>query len=117
MCYGLSRNWLALNMRESGGCRMVLQLPFIRVASNLLSPSRSVSSRVMGLITGHGHLRKHLHRVRILQEVSLFRMCSKQEESAEHLLFDCPAKAGEQYAICGSLDKSGEFLQEDLISN
>ncbi|KAG8283322.1 hypothetical protein J6590_021223 [Homalodisca vitripennis] len=95
--------------------RMVLQSPSSRVASNLLSLSRSMSSRVIGLITGHGHLRKHLHRVGILQEDPLCRMCDEQDETAEHLLFDCPTTAREQYAIFGSLDKGGEFPQEDLI--
>ncbi|KAG8336228.1 hypothetical protein J6590_049470 [Homalodisca vitripennis] len=41
--------------------------------------------------------------------------CNEQEETAEHLLFDCPAIARERYAIFGSLDRGGEFSQEDLI--
>ncbi|KAG8263185.1 hypothetical protein J6590_038073 [Homalodisca vitripennis] len=45
--------------------KLVLQSPSSRVASDL-SRNRSMSSRVIGLITGHGHLRKHLHRVGIL---------------------------------------------------
>ncbi|KAG8265569.1 hypothetical protein J6590_092077 [Homalodisca vitripennis] len=64
-----------------------------------------MSSKVIGLITGHGHLRKHLHRVGILQEDPLCRRCNEQEETAEHLLFDCPAIARERYAIFGSLDR------------
>ncbi|KAG8266748.1 hypothetical protein J6590_065257 [Homalodisca vitripennis] len=63
----------------------------------------------------NGHLRKHLHRVGILQEDPLCRMCDEQDETAEHLLFDCPSIARERYAIFGSLDKGGEFPQEDLI--
>ncbi|KAG8250915.1 hypothetical protein J6590_092272 [Homalodisca vitripennis] len=84
------------------------QSPSSRVASDLLSLNRSMSSRVIGLITGHGHLRKHLHRVCILPEDPLY-------ETAEHLLFDCPSIARERYAIFGSLDRAGEFPQEDLI--
>ncbi|KAG8302949.1 hypothetical protein J6590_020701 [Homalodisca vitripennis] len=45
----------------------------------------------MGRITGHGHLRKHLHRVGILREDPLCRICDEQEETAERLLFDCPS--------------------------
>ncbi|KAG8287469.1 hypothetical protein J6590_036334 [Homalodisca vitripennis] len=74
-----------------------------------------LSNLVIGLITGHGHLRKHLHRVGILQEDPLCGRCNEQEETAEHLLFDCPAIARERYAIFGSLDRGGEFSQEDLI--
>ncbi|KAG8308226.1 hypothetical protein J6590_002312 [Homalodisca vitripennis] len=48
--------------------RMVLQSPSSRVAYDLLSLSRSVSSQIVGLITGHGLLRKHLPTVGILQE-------------------------------------------------
>ncbi|KAG8302636.1 hypothetical protein J6590_028554 [Homalodisca vitripennis] len=89
--------------------------PSSKVASDLLSLNRSMSSKVIGLITGHGHLRKHLHRVGILQEDPLCGRCNEQEETAEHLLFDCPAIARERYAIFGSLDRGGEFSQEDLI--
>ncbi|KAG8263477.1 hypothetical protein J6590_032167 [Homalodisca vitripennis] len=64
--------------------------PSSRVASDLLSLSRSMCSRIIGLITGHGHPRKHLHRVCILQEDPLGRMCDEQDETAEHLLFDWP---------------------------
>ncbi|KAG8334877.1 hypothetical protein J6590_080798 [Homalodisca vitripennis] len=96
----------------SARTHFVLQPPSSRVASDLLSLSRSMSSWVIGLIMGHGHLRKHLHRVGILQEDPLCRMCDEQDE---HLFFDCPTVAREWYAIFGSLDKGGEFPQEDLI--
>ncbi|KAG8264754.1 hypothetical protein J6590_004776 [Homalodisca vitripennis] len=84
---------------------MVLQSSFPRVVSDLLSLSRSVSSQALGLITGHGHLKKHLHRVCILREDLLRRMGDEQQETAEHLLFDCPAIAWERYATFGSLGK------------
>ncbi|KAG8251456.1 hypothetical protein J6590_079353 [Homalodisca vitripennis] len=82
---------------------MVLQSPSFRVASDLLSLRRSVSSRDLGLIMGHGHLRKHLHRVDIFWEDLLCRM--EHEETAKHLLFDCPAIARERYAILEGLDR------------
>ncbi|KAG8259756.1 hypothetical protein J6590_008791 [Homalodisca vitripennis] len=101
---GLSRNGFILNMREGGGCRMFLELHSPRVVSDLLSLSTSVSSQIMGLITGHGHLRKHLHRVGSLREDPLCRMCDKQEfrQSFDNTIF-------------GTFDKGGKFPQEDLI--
>ncbi|KAG8270099.1 hypothetical protein J6590_092627 [Homalodisca vitripennis] len=78
---------------------------YVMVAFGLLSLSRSVSSRFVALITGHGHLTKYLHRVSIFWEDSFCRMCTRQEEIAEHLPFDCPAIARECYTIFGSLDK------------
>uniref|UniRef100_A0A1B6GCE4 Reverse transcriptase zinc-binding domain-containing protein n=1 Tax=Cuerna arida TaxID=1464854 RepID=A0A1B6GCE4_9HEMI len=68
-----------------------------------------MSSQVVGLIKGHSHLRKHLHRVDILWEDPFCRIYDKQEETAEHLLFDCPSIARERYAIFGNLDKGGVF--------
>ncbi|KAG8252523.1 Mothers against decapentaplegic 4 [Homalodisca vitripennis] len=47
----------------------------------------------------------------------LCRMCDEQEETAEHLLFDCPAIARERYAIFGSLDKGSEFPQEEISAS
>ncbi|KAG8284184.1 Cyclin-dependent kinase 12 [Homalodisca vitripennis] len=55
------------------------------------------------------------YRVGILWEDPLCRKCDEQKETAEHLLFHCPATAKERCAIFGSLDKDGEFPQEDLI--
>ncbi|KAG8312144.1 hypothetical protein J6590_028372 [Homalodisca vitripennis] len=80
------------------GMRMVQQSPSSRVAKDLLSLSRSMSSRVISLITGHGHLRKHLDIVAILRESPLCRMCDEQDDTAEHLLFRCPTIAREAYA-------------------
>ncbi|KAG8325968.1 hypothetical protein J6590_054181 [Homalodisca vitripennis] len=53
--------------------------------------------------------------LRCSKEDSLCGRCNEQEETAEHLIFDCPAIARERYAIFGSLDRGGEFSQEDLI--
>ncbi|KAG8299980.1 hypothetical protein J6590_087766 [Homalodisca vitripennis] len=69
-----------------------------------------MSFRVIGPITGHGHLRKHLHRV-----ASFRRIRSVECVMSRMKLFDCPSIAREQYAIFGSFDKGGEFPQEDLI--
>uniref|UniRef100_A0A1B6IU09 Reverse transcriptase zinc-binding domain-containing protein n=1 Tax=Homalodisca liturata TaxID=320908 RepID=A0A1B6IU09_9HEMI len=93
--------------------RMVLQSPSSKVASDLLSLNRSMSSQVIGLITGHGHLRKHLHRVGILQEDPLCRMCDNQEETTGHLIFDCPAIVREHYAVFGSLEE--EFFSRKIL--
>ncbi|KAG8279051.1 hypothetical protein J6590_008069 [Homalodisca vitripennis] len=112
----LVRHYHSKLVVKSGEGTMVLQSPSPKVASDLLSLNRSMSSKVIGLITGHGHLKKHLHRVGILQEDPLCGpRCNEQEETAEHLLFDCPAIARERYAIFGSLNRDGEFSQEDLI--
>ncbi|KAG8247192.1 hypothetical protein J6590_065857 [Homalodisca vitripennis] len=81
--------------------------PSSRVASDLLSLNRSKSSRVIGLITWSPEeaSSQSLHP----SGYTLCRMCDEQDETAEHLLFECPSIARERYAIFGSLDKGGEF--------
>ncbi|KAG8335511.1 hypothetical protein J6590_066421 [Homalodisca vitripennis] len=93
VCAEHERRWRL--HRGIGISKMVLQSHSSRVASSL----------VIGVITGHGHLRKD----------PLCRMCDEQDETAEQLLFDCPSIARERYAIFCSLDKGGEFPQENLI--
>ncbi|KAG8312097.1 hypothetical protein J6590_030011 [Homalodisca vitripennis] len=46
-----------------------------------VSSSVSVSSEAVGLITDHGHLRKHDHRVGIFREDPLCIVCDGQEET------------------------------------
>ncbi|KAG8307005.1 hypothetical protein J6590_034548 [Homalodisca vitripennis] len=62
---------------------LVLQSPSPRVASDLFSLGRSVSSQLVGLITGHDHLRKHIHKVSIFQDDSLCGLCGGQDETTE----------------------------------
>ncbi|KAG8268505.1 hypothetical protein J6590_023883 [Homalodisca vitripennis] len=73
-----------------------------------------MSSRVIGLITGHGHLRKHLHRVGILQEDPFCRMCNKLDKTVEHLLFDCPSIARERYCKCQDSVVQGGWFRAGL---
>ncbi|KAG8285839.1 hypothetical protein J6590_072476 [Homalodisca vitripennis] len=106
---GLSQNGFVLKMRGGGGCNPGMRMS--RMVRSCLPPG-------WRLITGHLMLKqegKHLHIVGIPRDDPLCTMCDEQKETAEHLLFDCPAIARERYAIFDSLDKGGEFPREDLI--
>jgi hypothetical protein len=46
---------------------------------------------VEGLLTGHCHLRRHLHRLGIYKEEPVCRRCGTREETAHHILFECEA--------------------------
>jgi hypothetical protein len=62
-----------------------------KLTSDLLILSRNQMRLVVGLLTGHCHLRKHLHRLGIYKEESVSKKCGMGEETAHHILFECEA--------------------------
>ncbi|KAG8253418.1 hypothetical protein J6590_033789 [Homalodisca vitripennis] len=84
----------------AGGGECRTQGAVLTFISRLTAQELLGLERVIGLITGHGHLKKHLHRLGILQEDPFCRICDEQDE---------------RYTIFGSLYKVVEFPQEDLI--
>ncbi|KAG8305233.1 hypothetical protein J6590_074037, partial [Homalodisca vitripennis] len=102
-CLSVAKTKLWVPLSSLGAHKYQARVRLVAFPQGGVGPRRSFSSS------------KHLHRVGILQEDPLCRMCNEQDETAEHLLFDCPSIARERYAIFGSLDKGGEFPQENLI--
>jgi hypothetical protein len=56
---------------------------------------------VVGLLTGHCHLRKCLHRLGIYKEEPVCRKCDMGEETAHHILFECEALGRIRYSVFG----------------
>jgi hypothetical protein len=56
---------------------------------------------VVGLLTGHCHLRKHLHRLGIYKEEPVCRKCGVGEETAHHIIFECEALVRIRYSVLG----------------
>jgi hypothetical protein len=54
---------------------------------------------VVGLLTGHCHLRKHLHRLGIYKEEPVCWKCGMGEETAHHILFECEALGRIRYSV------------------
>jgi len=73
----------------------------------LLGQSRSQVRRVIALITGHGHFRKHLHTLGILREDQECRLCNNSLETAEHIILDCERLGVRRRALFG-LSQPGE---------
>ena len=83
--------------------RLWYQLPGQRLGKLLVKKSSSVLTKslihmsreqlrtVTGLITGHGHVLKHLKTVGIRQGDVSCRLCGKSEETARHIILDCEA--------------------------
>jgi hypothetical protein len=63
--------------------------------------SRNQTRLVVWLLTGHCHLRKHLHRLGIYKEEPVCRKCGMVEETAHHILFECEALGRIRYSVLG----------------
>ena len=67
----------------------------------LLSFNRTQSRAVIGLLTGHNTLRRHLH-VMGLSNNPTCRKCGVEEETSVHILGECEALASLRHRYLGS---------------
>lgn len=70
---------------------------------------------MVGLITGFCQLRYHLHRIGVITESPVCRLCGEED-----IAFECEALAGRRLSIFGThlLEDAptGETLAEDLLN-
>ena len=66
-----------------------------------MSFNRTQSRAVIGLLTGHNTLRRHLYLLG-LQDSPLYRKCGVMEENSTHFLCECEALASLRHAHLGS---------------
>ncbi|KAG5896369.1 hypothetical protein JTB14_005847 [Gonioctena quinquepunctata] len=53
--------------------------------------NRTKARIIVGLLTGHCGLRKHLNTMGVRRETVECRLCDEEEETASHIIFDCDA--------------------------
>jgi hypothetical protein len=75
--------------------------PRIAAKTRLLSFNRTQSRMVIGLLTGHNTLRRHLH-IMGLSDSPLCRKCGAEEKTSAHVLRDCEALATHRQTYLGS---------------
>jgi len=75
--------------------------PNLATGARLLSFSRTQSRAVIGLLTGHNTLRRHLHVVG-LNNNPICRNCGTEEETSVHILGECEALASLRHMYLGS---------------
>ncbi|XP_054290143.1 uncharacterized protein LOC129005312 [Macrosteles quadrilineatus] len=73
----------------------------------LLKLGRGQVKQVLALITGHGHFRKHLHTLGIVNDKQECRLCNQSDETAKHIILDCDGLRARRRAMFG-LKKPGE---------
>jgi hypothetical protein len=82
--------------------RKLISGPSPTKRTRLLSFSRTKSRVVIGLLTRHNTLRKHLHLMGLNSSL-LCRRCGTENETSVHILCHCEALASLRHACLGSL--------------
>ena len=85
----------ALNVRE------LISGPNPATGARLLSLNRTQSRVVIGLLTGHNTLRRHLYVVG-LSNNPICRKCGTEGETSVHILCECEALASLRHTYLGS---------------
>ena len=81
--------------------RELLSGPDLATGARLLSFNRTQTRVVIGLLTGHNTLRRHLH-VMGLNDNPTCRKCDTEEETSVHILYECEALASLRHMHLGS---------------
>ena len=76
-----------------------------------LSFNRTQTRVVIGLLTGHNTLRRHLH-IKGLSNDPIYRKCGTEEETSVHILCECKALASLRHAYLGSFFLDPEDIRE-----
>ena len=71
-------------------------------ADQILAMSRRNAKAVVGIITGHGTLRKHRHTMG-LEKDPRCRFCGKEDERSLHVILECPALVERRHLYLGDL--------------
>jgi hypothetical protein len=100
--------WRGLGITQKQA-REFISGPDLDAKAKLMSFSRTQSRVVIGLLTGHNTLRRHLHLLG-LADSPLFRRCGVEEETSAHIVCECEALASFRHAYLGSF-----FLEPEDI--
>jgi hypothetical protein len=76
-------------LREAKG---LIQVPSAKRTKDLLRLNRDQLRWVVGLLTGHCHLKGHLFKLRLTAD-PICERCLEDDESSIHILCDCEAVA------------------------
>jgi len=66
---------------------------------------------LLGLLTGHNTLRRHLHIMGLCSD-PICRKCRTEEETSVHILCECEALASLRHAYMGSFFLGPEDIRE-----
>jgi hypothetical protein len=102
------KSWIGKNLALwRGPCgtqrqaRGLIPGPNLAIGARLLSFNRTQSRAVIGLLTGHNTLIRHLHVMGLSADPTC-RKCGTEEETSVHILCECEALASLRHRYLGS---------------
>lgn len=96
--------------------KLLVGQPCPALAAELLRLRKKELRTVVGLITGHCGLRKHLHNMGIYLDNPVCRKCGEEAETATHVIFNCDAHTRWRLRFGPSLTRSGNKARaKDLV--
>jgi hypothetical protein len=90
--------------------RELISGPVVAIGARLLSFNRTQSRVVIGLLTGHNTLRRHL-RIMGLCNDPIYRKCGTEEETSVNILLECEALASLRHAYLDSFFLDPEHIR------
>ena len=90
-----------INLKTCRQTRLYLNKVSQSMSNNLLNMSKSNARLVVGLITGHCSLNKHLYQMRLTTSPACLK-CGYEEESAFHFVCDCPFYMHLRHKVLGN---------------
>jgi len=91
--------------------RELISGPDPAMRARLLSFNRTQTRVVIGLLTGHNTVRRHLHIMGLCYD-PMCRKCGTEEETSVHILCECEALASLRHAYLGSFFLDPEDIRE-----
>jgi hypothetical protein len=85
--------------------------PKLATRAQLLSFNRTQSKVVIGLLTGHNTLRRHLYVMELNNNLT-FGKCGTEEDTSVHILCECEALAPLRHAHMGSFFLAPEVIKK-----
>jgi hypothetical protein len=82
--------------------RELISGPNLATGARLLSFNRAQTRAVIGLLTVHDTLRRHLHVMGLSNDPTTCRKCGTEEETSVHILCKCEALASLRHKYLGS---------------
>lgn len=110
---GKSQEWWTQSpgMRQA---KLFIKESFPSFTVDLLSRSRKEVRMVVGLLTGHCRLRKHMSIMTLTEEAEC-RFCQEEEETPEHILCQCEGLARARFTQLGEEKPSADrYVKEPL---
>ena len=86
-----------------------------KFTADLISKDRKSVKAVVGLLTGHCKLNRHLKLMGLAEE-AMCRFCKSQEETAEHILCQCDSLAYVRFLVLGDVKPQARSYMEGSIS-